>query len=382
MERLQAKICLCTDEYPPLIGGVGIAAQRLARNLARTGAEVHVVTPNDTPGASSEIHSTVEDGCQVYRIAGDFRKTEAAFRWRQFVRKLDSERQFDLFHGFYLTAACACLAISEQPRRPLIVSIRGDDALKLFDHPFLHALILAGLRRADWVTSVNELYLQRVGKDVDIAGRCSVIRNGVEPGLEQYPLWELTDAARGVVGLAAEFRRGKEIPLLIRAYAALPRQVRRRLLLTGYFSDPDEESWSQTLISEFGLADEVQVTGPYTRNQVFGWMRAMHVYVQCSAFEGLPNTLLEAASLGIPLVATAVGGMREVLTDEETALLVPHGEPAKLARAIERILTDDDLALRLSAGARRLTAELSAEHEFAEWISLYRRLLSPAGTGS
>jgi len=108
----------------------------------------------------------------------------------------------------------------------------------------------------------------------------------------------------------------------------------------------------------------------------------MHVYVQCSAFEGLPNTLLEAASLGIPLVATAVGGMREVLTDEETALLVPHGEPAKLARAIERILTDDDLALRLSAGARRLTAELSAEHEFAEWISLYRRLLSPAGTGS
>jgi glycosyltransferase involved in cell wall biosynthesis len=302
------------------VGGVGIAARRLAGNLAAAGAEVHVVTPVDTPGADSAIECTSENGCQVYRLVDDFRRPDAGFRWRQFVRYLDRDHGFDLFHGFFLTAAYPCLASVEHTKRPLIVSIRGNDALTLIENPYCRAPILAGLRRATWVTSINEAYLQRVREEVDLTGRCSVIRNGVQPVQENALRWKLADRIRGVVGTAGQFRRVKDIPLLIRAYSGLAGKLRRGLLLGGYFVDRDEESWCRTLIGESGLEDEVVLTGPFEQKAVFEWLRAMHVYVQPSAFEGLPNTLLEAACLGVPLVATAVGGMREILTDQEDAL--------------------------------------------------------------
>ena len=96
----------------------------------------------------------------------------------------------------------------------------------------------------------------------------------------------------------------------------------------------------------------MELTGVFPHAQAHEHLARMRVYVQSSGAEGLPNALLEAANLGVPLVATAVGGMREVLANGRSALVVPHGEPAAMARAIARVLEDDELARRLSAGAR------------------------------
>ncbi len=372
-----AKICLSTQEYPPRVGGVGVAAQRLARNLSATGFLVHVVAPCETPGASGEVQVSEEDGFRVHRLFLDFTNPQAAFDQYRLVQRLDDEIGFDLFHGFFLTAVYPCVNVAERNgrRRPVIASIRGNDALTLIDYPLCRATILAGLRKATWVTSVNKLYLERVSEDVDVDGRSSVIRNGVVPSLEAARPWDLNDGIRGVVGTVGQFRRVKDIPLLVRGYAGVRPELRRHLLLAGYFDDRDEEAWSQTLAEELGLSGQVVITGRFPHDEVFRHLRAMHVYVQSSAFEGLPNALLEAASLGVPLVATAVGGMGEVLVDGESALLVPHGEPALLARAMARVLDNDDLARQLSAGARQLAAELSPEREWAAWLELYRGLL-------
>jgi L-malate glycosyltransferase len=372
-----AKICLSTQEYPPRFGGVGIAAQRLTRNLVAAGFRVHVVTPCDTHGSTGEIRKTDEDGASVHRLFHDFSNPQAAFAFRQLVRHLDEEVDFDLFHGFFLTAVYPCVAIAESRgrRRPVIASIRGNDALTLIDHPYTRSSILAGLRKATWITSVNELYLRQIAEEVDVTGRSSVIRNSVATSPEAAEPWQLSDENRGVVGTVGQLRRVKDIPLLIRGYAGVRADLRRRLLLAGYFDDAEEEAWSHVLVEEFGLTDQVKLTGSFPHREVFNHLRAMHVYVQSSAYEGLPNALLEAARLGVPLVATSVGGMREVLVAGQSALLVPHGEPASLARAIERVLEDAGLARQLSAGARRLAEELSPEREWSEWLGLYRRLL-------
>jgi glycosyltransferase involved in cell wall biosynthesis len=174
-----------------------------------------------------------------------------------------------------------------------------------------------------------------------------------------------------------QFRKVKDIPLLIRAYQRVPAALRRRLLLAGYFSaaDASEEEWSRCLIEEFGIGDQVTVTGRFDHAAVFDHLRALHVYVQASAYEGLPNAVLEAASLGVPLVTTAVGGMAEILEDGVSALLAPHGDPASLGAAIAHVLADDALAQRLSQGALAVAASLSVARERAEWLALYARLL-------
>jgi glycosyltransferase involved in cell wall biosynthesis len=373
-----ARICLCTEVYPPEIGGVGVAAQRLAETLVAAGYEVDVVAPWQVPaGSDAPTDPSLEAGVRVHRVHYTDNMQQLAFAVRSLVRRLDEERRFALFHGFFLTAVYPCVAAVEAggSRRPIIASIRGNDALTLKDHPFTRATILTGLRRASWITSVSQTYLDRVAEEVDVAGRSSVIRNGVKAAPEAACPWRLTDRNRGVVGLVGKLRKVKDVPLLVRGYAAVPPALRRRLLLAGAFTDREEDAWTTTLIHEFGLTADVTVTGDFLQPQVFGHLRSMHVYVQSSAAEGLPNALLEAASLGVPLVATAVGGMREVITDGETGLLVPHGDPAALGAAITRVLASDALAEHLSQGARRLAGALSPERESAEWLALYRGLL-------
>jgi glycosyltransferase involved in cell wall biosynthesis len=255
----------------------------------------------------------------------------------------------------------------------VIASIRGTDVTTLLVHPYFRPLLLSGLREVAWVTSVNQTYLDDVAREVDITGRSSVIRNSA-PEIRQR--WQLTDKNRGVVGCSGHFRRVKDIPLLVRSFRNVRPDLRRKLLLAGPFLEEAEEDWCWTLVREFSLSESVEVTGMLPHADILGQLARMHVYVQSSAFEGMPNTLLEAAAVGVPIVATGVGGVKEIFSDGMDALLVPHGDPVALGRAIERVLNDDDLAHSLSSNAALLCARFSMARERTEWVSLHKRLLA------
>ena len=107
-----------------------------------------------------------------------------------------------------------------------------------------------------------------------------------------------------------------------------------------------------------------------------------HIAVVPSYREGLPKTLLEAASCGRPIVAADVPGSREIARDGESALLVPPRDPAALAAAILRLADDLALRARLGAGGRRLVErEFSEERIAAATLALWRRLLAPPDSG-
>jgi glycosyltransferase involved in cell wall biosynthesis len=96
------------------------------------------------------------------------------------------------------------------------------------------------------------------------------------------------------------------------------------------------------------------------------------VFVLPSTSEGLPVALLEAMAAGCPIVATRVGGVPDVVTDGEEALVVAPGDPDALARAIGELLADADRARRLGEGARRRVEELSPERIAEQLGALYR----------
>ncbi|HEX3148624.1 MAG TPA: glycosyltransferase [Gemmataceae bacterium] len=369
-------VCLIPSTYPPVAGGVATSARRLAEFLAGAGYRVHVITPAPQLDVGASVAD--EDGIRVHRIGGDPFSTGdwTGLSLRRYTRELDREIGFRMFHGFYLSVAQACASAANQPgrpRRPYVLSVRGNDAITLMDHPGLRGMILTALAKATWVTCVNRTYLDRLLSEVDLIGRCSVIYNGFEP-LVLGPARPRPTS--GLVGTVGEFRPVKDVPLLIRAYAALPIELRRGLRLIGYFASQEEEVWSNMLIDEFGLAGETRLTGRFTRDALPGHLSELGVYVQSSSFEGLPNALLEAASVGIPLVATAVGGMAEIIEDGRTGLLVPYGDPRALSAAIQRVIEYPALAGELAAGAARLAGQFSAIVERAAWLELYDRLLA------
>jgi glycosyltransferase involved in cell wall biosynthesis len=122
------------------------------------------------------------------------------------------------------------------------------------------------------------------------------------------------------------------------------------------------------------LEHQIQLVGHVADVKLFYEMA--DVLVISSASEGSPNALLEAMVAGVPVVATSVGGIPEIVTDGETALLVPPYSPSVLARAINRVLSDHNLRQTLSLRARRLVETHYSPVFRAQVLSdLYKRLL-------
>ena len=113
--------------------------------------------------------------------------------------------------------------------------------------------------------------------------------------------------------------------------------------------------------AELGLDGRVRFLGPLTRQGVLEVFRAADASVISSAWENFPHTVVEALAAGTPVIATAVGGVAEVVRDGVNGLLVPPGDATALAEAIGRFFADDELAARLRAAAAPSVEELRPE---------------------
>jgi glycosyltransferase involved in cell wall biosynthesis len=107
------------------------------------------------------------------------------------------------------------------------------------------------------------------------------------------------------------------------------------------------------------LDEHVVFTGATADPRPYLW--ASDAFVLPSVREGMPNSLLEAMSCGVPVVASRVGGLPDIVGDEEAGLLVPPADPHALAAALGRVLHDAGLRGRLAAAARRRAASFAAE---------------------
>jgi glycosyltransferase involved in cell wall biosynthesis len=129
---------------------------------------------------------------------------------------------------------------------------------------------------------------------------------------------------------------------------------------------------------DYHLDDKLRFLGH--RDDVPRLMAAANLVVLPSAYEGLPNLLLEAMQFRIPVVATAAPGTTEVVEDGQTGILVPVGNPQLLARAIRDVVRDRDLARRLGeAGRARVDSAFRAEAMIANFAALYEELARAKG---
>jgi glycosyltransferase involved in cell wall biosynthesis len=123
-----------------------------------------------------------------------------------------------------------------------------------------------------------------------------------------------------------------------------------------------------------GLTDRVILTGQ--RDHIGPFYSLADVVVISSRSEGSPNVLLEALAAGVPLVATSVGGIPEMVRDGEHALLVPHGDPKQMANSIARIFAETDVTRSLVENGRKLVQTRFSPAERVRTLSgVYRHIL-------
>jgi glycosyltransferase involved in cell wall biosynthesis len=145
-----------------------------------------------------------------------------------------------------------------------------------------------------------------------------------------------------------------------------------KLVIVG---DGPERGTLATAAGAVGLNDRVKFVGEI--GDVQPYYAAADVFVLPSHSEGSPYVLLEAMAAKVPIVATAVGGVPEMVANDESALLVPASDPRAIATAIARVLADSQLAGRLTANAYSLvTSSFAPETQVRSLIGLYRSILN------
>jgi glycosyltransferase involved in cell wall biosynthesis len=214
----------------------------------------------------------------------------------------------------------------------------------------------AALRRATHVL-VPSAYLRELALGWGLRpARVSVIPNPA-PTLPTLPGREEARRMLGVEGftLAAAGRLTRQ-KALGDALAAVARVDGVRLVLAG---DGPERASLESRSRDLGLDGRVRFLGARPREDVLRLFRAADAALLTSAWENLPHGVLEALAVGTPVIATAVGGVPEVVREGENGLLVSPGDVGALAEAIRRLATDDALRGALADAAADSVAELA-----------------------
>ena len=178
-----------------------------------------------------------------------------------------------------------------------------------------------------------------------------------------------------LIGTVGRLDHVKDQRSLVAAFAtsvkAHPHGRRLRLVIAG---DGPARGDVEAALRESGLSDRAWLAGE--RSDVADILRGLDCFVLPSLAEGISNTLLEAMSTGLPIVATQVGGNPELIDDARTGRLVPAGNPGRLAEAIVAYFDDRELARRHAQAARLAAVQrFSLDGMVDRYISLYERFL-------
>ncbi|MGA2444918.1 MAG: N-acetyl-alpha-D-glucosaminyl L-malate synthase BshA [Opitutaceae bacterium] len=361
----------------PTVGGSGILASELGEELAKRGHEVHFISyeqpfrmPVNEPRVS--FHPVQ---INTYDL---FKYPDYTLPLSVKMAEVSRDHGLDVLHAHYAVphATAALLACSMLPadRRPkVITTLHGTDTTLLGRDPGYGPAIRHALMRSDAVTAVSA-WLERETRRVLAVDRpIEVIHNFFEPQPPRRTREEVRrelGVDREVVLLhASNLRALKRIDLLLATAARIrPREAFKLVILAGSDFAPYVED-----VRRLGLTDRVIVRERVSA--IEDYLQAADLGLFTSDLESFCLSLLEAMCFACPCVATAVGGISEVVTSGTTGLLVPAGDVDALVYAVESLIRDPARRLALGQAARQRAREFfSADVIVPRYEELYRRV--------
>ena len=360
------------------IGGMQNHTAALTRALDREGVRQLVVTSRlggpagCRPFGDSAMATVCRRGAPIRRMR-QLWAVDAA-------RHLAAGRPgpFDLVHahqGEDVALLPLALSAARRFRCPLVVTVHCSVRHTLEPVTARNRLVKVlgspverwALGRADRVITLTRAAADRLVDDGIQPGVVSVIPSGFEAPLfdaahggpavrlarsdrvERDVPTELAGLPRPLVGYVGRLAPQKDVVSLVEAFPLLS-AAGASLAIVG---DGPDRPLVERAVATSGVADRVRLTGFVAHDRVPAILGALDVLVLPSRYEELGSVLVEGLRAGLPIVATAVGGIPEVVRPGETGLLVPPGSPAALAAAVDRVLDEPGLAAALAAGARR-----------------------------
>jgi glycosyltransferase involved in cell wall biosynthesis len=361
-------VALVMTSFEP--GGTERQMIELVRRIDASRWEMHVACFHARgawlPRVRASAASVTEFPITSFRHASTVRQARSFGRWCS-ERGIRIVHSADLYANVFAlpSAAAADVPVRLGSRR----DINPDKTLPLI------ALQRAAYSCAHGVIANSRAAFDRLRLEGVSARRITVIPNGVD--VDRFSASSDAAADTGDAGssrprrrvlMVANLRRGKGHDTLI---DAVPSVLRRFPDATFTLAGGGPEKTRLTShAATRGVADALSWLGH--RDDVETLAAAADIFVLPSRSEAFPNALLEAMAAGLPAIATSVGGIPEIIDDGRTGLLVRRDDPAELADALCRLMSDERLAAVLGAAAReRIRASYSFERMTAQFEALY-----------
>lgn len=375
------RLLLVNYEYPPLGGGAGNATANLAKELARQGNEVVVLTSafQDLPRRETESGFTIRRTPVLRRRADRSSFLEkllfmvcASADGISLVRRWRPEVVITFFG---VPGGPVGMALKIIYGIPYLVSLRGGD-VPGFPYPglaFFHRLIGFVIRfvwrQASGVIA-NSRGLQRLAQKATPDVPIQVIPNGVDIELFSPTLAKpAADKIRVLFTGRVVYQKGLDVVLRALTQAAAPVELE-------VVGDGDDRPALEKMAAELGLRDRVRFAGWAPRTDLPAHYRAADIFVLASRAEGMPNVVLEAMACGLPVIATQVAGNEELVQEGVSGLMIPPEDVPALAHALEKLAADEALRRQMGeAGRRRVNDEFTWQQIARQYLEVCKSVL-------
>ena len=367
----------------PTYGGSGAVATELGLELGRRGHEVHIISyasPFRLRGFSERVYFHEVDLSSTYPLLEYF-PYSLALAVKQ--HEVALREQLDILHVHYAIphAPAAFLAkqmLEQDHEIKVITTLHGTDITLVGLESSFFTVTKFAIERSDAVTAVSEYLREETYREFGCA-KCEIehIPNFVNLA-EYFPSDEGRDSSasimpadRKVLTHISNFRAVKRVPDVVRIFARVLDKIPATLVLAG---DGPQRPEAEDEADRLGVRGDVRFLGKV--DAVAELLRASDLYLLPSMSESFGLSALEAMACGVPVVASNVGGISEVVTDGETGALESPGDvDAMAARALD-LLTDDRRYAKIREAAIRRGREFSAERIVPLYEDLYERVVA------
>jgi N-acetyl-alpha-D-glucosaminyl L-malate synthase BshA len=371
------------------LGGSGIVATELARHLAQRGHEIHVFS-SDIPFRLREA----ADGVQVHRVTGPeyplFREPQYLLALATRIVEVAKERALDIVHAHYAvphaTAAWMAremLSASPGSRVPrLVTTLHGTDITLVGSDPSYAAAVAFSINRSDAVTAVSRSLRDSTCAAFPIRPAVHVIYNFLDCDAFQRTFDPRLraqlcppDRYEALLVHMSNFRPVKRVDAVVEIFRRVRERVRARLVLAG---DGPDASKAQLQIDAHGLRDDVEIIP--AQQSVVPLLSVADLFLLPSEQESFGLAALEAMACEVPVVASRVGGLPEVVEHGVSGFLHPPGDLAAMAESAIALLEDPAARRRAGQMARvAATSRFCANEIVPQYEALYRDLLTRPG---